>query len=83
MWRADGRELFYFTPDQKLMATPIAFTPQVQIGTPRELFANAVVTTYAPARDGQRFLVNVPVGSDASAPPATVVLNWASTLARR
>ena len=30
---------------------------------------------YAPAADGQRFLVRVPV-SETSLPPATVVLNW-------
>ena len=81
-WRADGRELFYLTPDAKLMAVPITLTPRVEIGTPREVFTNAVLSAYVPSRDGQRFLINVPVGSDASAPPATVVLNWANALRR-
>jgi len=82
-WRADGRELFYFTPDRKLIAAPITLGPQIEIGTPRELFANAVVGTYAASRDGQRFLINVPAGPDSSAPPATVVLNWAKGLGGR
>jgi hypothetical protein len=33
-------------------------------------------------RDGQRFLVNVPVGGEAAvAPPITVVTNWQRSLA--
>ena len=80
-WRRDGKELFYLSTDQKLMAVSIMLGASVEVGTPQELFANSGVTGYAPSADGQRFLVNVPAGGDAAAaPPITVVLNWAAGL---
>ena len=86
-WRRDGGELFYVSTDQKLMAVPIALGARVEPGTPQDLFAvvgvqiGAVGTPYAPTRDGQRFLVNVPAGGEgATAPPITVVLNWTAGL---
>ena len=82
VWRHDGKELFYISTDQKLMAVPIRLGTTVEPGTPQELFANATMTSYAPSADGQRFLVNVPAGGSAraTAPPITVVLNWSSAL---
>ncbi len=83
-WRSDGKELFYITPDRKLMAVSIALDQSAEVSTPRELFANAGMSTYAVARDGQRFLVNVPVGGDnAVVPPITMVVNWISALKLR
>lgn len=83
-WRRDGKELFYFSTDQKLMAVPITLGTSVQPGTPQELFANAGITGYAPAADGQRFLLNVPAGGEgATAPPITVVVNWTAGLKNR
>ena len=80
-WRRDGKELFYFSTDQKLMAVPIKLGTSVEPGRPQELFANAGLTGYAPSPDGQRFLVNVPAaGEGATAPPITVVLNWTTGL---
>jgi hypothetical protein len=80
-WRRDGKELFYFSADQKLMAVPIKLSTSVEPGTPQELFTNAGLTGYAPSPDGQRFLVNVPAdGEAAAAPPITVVLNWTAGL---
>jgi serine/threonine-protein kinase len=77
VWQRDGQELFYVSPDQKMMAVPIRLGATVEPGTPHELFVTAGMTGYAPSPDGQRFLVNVPVGSDnTAAPPITVVLNW-------
>ncbi len=85
-WRSDGKELFYLSTDRKLMAVPIALGAggaSVEPGTPRELFANAGITGYAPSPDGQRFLVNLPAGGEgAAAPPITVVLNWDAGLNR-
>ena len=45
-WRRDGRELFYVSADQKLMAVPITLGATVEAGVPQELFA----TTWAGAR---------------------------------
>jgi Tol biopolymer transport system component len=85
-WRPDGKELFYVSTDQKLMAVPIKLGATVDAGTPLPLFplpaTGAAVSTgtafsYAPARDGQRFLVNVPAGGEsASVPKITIVTNW-------
>jgi Tol biopolymer transport system component len=83
-WRRDGKELFYVAPDQKLMAVPVKIGADFEAGTPQPLPVSAPVPIgngstggYAPTRDGQRFLVNVPAGGEAAvAPPITVVLNW-------
>jgi Tol biopolymer transport system component len=77
MWRRDGKELF-FVASGALMAVPISVGAAVPIGAPRELFKIAGNRGYAPAADGQRFLV-ASLSGDAGAPPAraiTVVLNW-------
>jgi serine/threonine protein kinase len=77
-WRSDGRELFYMAPGNKLMAAPLAFTPDgrsVNVGTPSALFTLQQDAQYAPAPGGQRFLVNLPLGQSVT-PPITVVLNW-------
>jgi eukaryotic-like serine/threonine-protein kinase len=79
-WRADGREMYYLTMDQKLMAVGVG--PGPAFGAPTELFQARVAggvsslrTHYVPSRDGQRFLINTPTG-DAAMVPITVVLNW-------
>ena len=87
-WRRDGKELFYVSADQKLMATPITLGATVEAGTPQPLFPappyaglQLAASFYAPLGDGQRFLVNAPVGGDAdSAPPFSVVTNWQAAL---
>ena len=58
------------------------FNRSVEVGTPKELFANPGITGYAPSADGQRFLLNVPAGGHAAAAPITVVLNWGAGLAK-
>jgi Tol biopolymer transport system component len=82
-WRADGRELFYLTPDGTLMAVGIKALATLEPGTPRRLFSTAGVSIemdqYAVTADGQRFLVLVPAG-DATSSPITVVLNWTAGL---
>ena len=37
-WRRDGRELYYLSPDNRLMAAPITIGASVQVGTPQALF---------------------------------------------
>ena len=66
------------------MAVPIKLGATVEAGTPQLLFPIPSFTGlalanpfYAPMGDGQRFLVNAPVGGEAgAAPPFTVVTNW-------
>jgi hypothetical protein len=83
-WRRDGKELFYLSPDRKLMAVPISGEPALAVGTPKVLFGvpfgpsgSEVATApyqYDVAADGERFLLLVP--PENSAVPITVVLNW-------
>ena len=85
-WRSDGKELFYITPDGKIMATPARIGANFDSGTPavlfqanpRELVATSEQVTYDVNKDGQKFLVNTP--SKSGATPMSVVLNWTSRL---
>ena len=83
-WRADGKELYFLSPNATLMAVPVtAAGTSFEAGTPVGLFPTRIVNggtvtqnrpQYAVARDG-RFLINEPV-ADATATPITLILNW-------
>ena len=80
MWRRDGRELFFLRLDGALMAADVATAPAFNPGIPRVLFqtdlerGDRLRFGYAPTRDGQRFLLNLPIEKPESA--IVVVLNW-------
>jgi hypothetical protein len=82
LWRADGKEMFYIAPDGTLMAVAVNTEPTFSVnGAPQALFkVPQNVLFFDVASDGQRFLIPVPEGTGASAPPYKVVLNWTSTL---
>jgi len=84
-WRGDGKELFFVSADNKMMAVavkaavgpPASFEP----GTPQALFeahlTQGPVNTlfqYDVTADGKRFLLDS-AGAGGS-PPLTVVVNW-------
>jgi serine/threonine protein kinase len=79
-WRADGKELYFFAPDGKLMAVPVAVHGSTfEAGKPVALFGTRVVggmfvAQYAVSRDG-RFLINQVV-EESTAAPITLILNW-------
>ena len=90
-WRRDGRELFYRAVEGTLMA--VSFGAGVggrgaaavdERSAPRPLFkgipssGNTPIFTYAPADDGQRFLVGASRKTDQ--PPITLVVNWQAAL---
>jgi Tol biopolymer transport system component len=85
MWRGDGREIVYRSPDDTLFAVPVAVTANgLAPGAPVRLFQRTlnkvgvgVRGRVVMTRDGQRFLLNVPA-EDAVAQGATVVLDWAA-----
>lgn len=88
MWRRDGKELCFLSPDEKLMAVDVNTTgASFQAGIPKELFQTQLVpiwfwrNIYAPSADGQRFLMLTP-GSEAKPAPITVVVNWAAAMKR-
>jgi eukaryotic-like serine/threonine-protein kinase len=87
-WRRDGKELFYFSLDGKLMAVEVtAARPVLQVGIPKPLFQapafNPNDAAYAfrwdVAADGKRFLIGAREAT-AAAEPVTVVLNWTAGL---
>jgi dipeptidyl aminopeptidase/acylaminoacyl peptidase len=86
-WRGDGKELFYISPDGKLMTVPIQSAGQtLEAGAPIALFQTRIVrfpvpqkSQYAVTRDGQRFLINTIV-SEPTAPPITIIANWTRAL---
>jgi hypothetical protein len=78
-WRADGRELFYLSPDGTMMSVDLTSGPTLRPGIPKPLFrtglrVDASIDQYAVTSDGQRFLMPVPI--DQSATPISIILNW-------
>jgi Tol biopolymer transport system component len=88
-WRRDGRELFYASPDGRIMAADVRpGLSRFEAGTPHALFvarswANVLASEdqYAVTGDGQRFLVVLPVPEPAAG-VINVVLNWSAGLKR-
>jgi hypothetical protein len=84
-WRADGKELLYRSPDFEFFAVPVTLSPQFSAGIPKMMFKRRVVTgpigtsTWSPAPDGQKFLLNATMGT-VTAPNFSVILNWPETL---
>src|SRR5262245_2582897 len=80
-WRRDGRELFYYAGDGKLMAVAAKSGESFEIGAAVSLFefrAGTLGLNYPPytvTADGQRFLINAVVEMEPNA-PLTVVTNW-------
>ena len=75
-WRADGRELFFLTPDGTVMSLPFGATQPRVASAPARLFAvGRVIPEWGVTPDGSRFLFAVPVASE---PPFTIVQGWRS-----
>ena len=76
MWRSDGRELYYVGSGNRIRAAAITATPgSVAAGSPTPLFQTALLSgLYAPAPDGQRFLIATPAAS-ADVVPMEIRLN--------
>jgi Tol biopolymer transport system component len=80
-WSRDGKEIFFVSPDGRLMAAPASTTgATLSIGPPQALFRspvrlNSVTNQYAVSADGQRFLFALPT-EDFDAEPFRVLLNW-------
>ena len=81
-WRGDGKELFFVSPDRKMMSAEVRTAPRLEIGTPRALFQTRILPVtearnqYDVTADGQRFLVNSARPEDAAI-PVTLLLGWA------
>jgi Tol biopolymer transport system component len=82
-WAPDGRELFYMSPDLKLMAVKLKVTADsVEPSAPHELFELPIVDNgYSPfevSQDGQRFLVRT--AAEQASQPLTMIVNWPALL---
>ena len=83
-WGADGRELFYVSPENKLMAVSLKQgSDTLEPSAPRELFplpmrSTNAGPTYEPGRDGQRFLVLT--SPEAAQQSLNVIVNWPDLL---
>ncbi len=81
-WRHDGKELFYISPDWKMMAVDVSTHPTFQSGTPHALFDTHMTDTgirtgpmsWDITPDGNRFLIITDSSEGASS--LNVVLNW-------
>src|ERR1019366_7985048 len=83
-WRRDGKELFYISSDQKLMAVEVSTMPTFKAGLPKALFGTRMrpgnqTHRWDVSADGKRFLIDTIQAEDAEA-PITVVTNWTSGL---
>jgi serine/threonine protein kinase/Tol biopolymer transport system component len=81
VWRHDGRELFFVSKDNKMMAaeTRIAGT-SIEVGEVRELFTRtAIMSDYDVFPDGRRLLLNRLI-EPAATDPLTIVDNWTGKL---
>jgi eukaryotic-like serine/threonine-protein kinase len=79
-WRPDGKELFYYAADNRLMAAEVdAKGGAFEVKKVDALFGPLIGNGYDVSADGQRFLSAVaPEGE--SGEPLTVVLNWTAGL---
>ena len=86
-WRQDGKELFYLSPDGKLMAAGVKLGDSFEAMTSVPLFqarrrqkiSSQDIFTYAVGENGTKFLFNTVV-EQKEAQPLSVILNWNSGL---
>lgn len=80
-WRRDGREAFYASRDNRLMAVTLSGMPNnLHVEAPRQLFEvrpGGRGSFYAVSPDGSRFLVNALRENGANA-SITIVQNWSA-----
>ena len=85
LWRRDSRELFYFSPQGRMMAVDIGADDTVEPGVPQSLFQINLnpsweVSEYGVTGNGQRFLVAEPTSR--SGHSMTFLFNWSPTAAQ-
>jgi eukaryotic-like serine/threonine-protein kinase len=83
-WRKDGKELFFFSPDQQMMAVDVNQNgASLQLGTPHALFKAITVSgasgPYTVSADGKKFVINTVLPQSISE-PLTLITNWPADL---
>jgi eukaryotic-like serine/threonine-protein kinase len=88
LWRGDGKELYYLSLDNKIMAVPVNLDATFHAGSPVVLFVahptnfNPWGSDYDVSADGRKFLVNT-VASDEGSPPLSLVVHWPALLEKK
>ena len=83
-WRKDGKELFFFSIDQQVMAVDVSQKgASLQLGTPHALFKATTVSVangpYSVSADGKKFVMNT-VLPQSITEPLTLITNWPADL---
>jgi len=80
VWSRDGRELYFISRDNKMMAVEVKAEGQkFEAGVPKALFAVSDLSQFDVGKDG-RFLVRVPQVEATGSVSVNVVVNWQSGL---
>jgi Tol biopolymer transport system component len=83
-WKGDGKELYYLSLDNKLMAVSVAADGTFRAGTPAPLFSvhpNLYGGVYDVTSDARRFIFSV-APADQGSPPLNVVVHWTALLGK-
>ena len=81
-WRADGRELYFYTPPDRLSVVEVTPGAVPRFSAPRELFRQEPFESYDVTPDGQRLVALRSADSDRDR-PLTLVTSWTERLPRR
>jgi hypothetical protein len=80
-WRRDGKEIFYLSPDNQLMAAGVEERGNsIEVQTAQPLFRTVVAPFFSPydvTPDGKKFVINTTNVQNA---PLTLVVNWTARL---
>jgi eukaryotic-like serine/threonine-protein kinase len=84
-WSHNGKELLYWASgiERQLMSVEVQSGTTFRAGLPQSLFKLAAGTTWDPAPDGKRFLVETAQTATAGGQHLEAVVNWFDELARR
>jgi len=82
-WRRDGKEIFYLTPDNQIMAAEVeAKGNSLEARKAQPMFRAAAARFFSPydvTPDGKRFVINTLSNTNA---PLTLVVNWTARLGK-
>lgn len=81
-WRKDGQELFFLTPQGRILSAPVRSGGEFQPGTPQPVVESLVnVASYDVTPDGQRFLTCTPVVDHVHL-PMRLIAHWTAEAGR-
>ena len=83
-WRKDGKEIFYLSPDNQMMAAEVEEQANgIEARMAQALFRVASAPTFSPydaTSDGKKFIINT-LGEQNT--PLTLVVNWTANLKKQ